>query len=188
VEVEEPQTVFRIPELVGGGIGEGVGTARGRRSEAVEVGGEHSPNGLGMRGEVQVEVDEGGGGITHEHLRALEGEGAGAVEGPPEGELVGRHVIAVGPDAQVRVVGELFAGGDEVVEVVGPGRIPGLGEGDALVVGRRVLRGEGELAQKPAVGQGVVEDDPIAVVVGRADPAQGGIDLADPERGRQGGT
>src|SRR6185369_15916525 len=89
------------------------------------------------------------------------------------GELVGGHVVAVGPDAEVRIVWELRAGRLEVVDVVRARRVAGLRDGDALVEWRRCARAcEGELAEQPAVGHLVVHDYRVAVVVRRAYPAE----------------
>ena len=105
---------------------------------------------------------------------------------PAEEELVDRHVVRVRPHAQVGIVGELVAGRREVVQRVRPRRIPGLRDREALVVRRRVDVREAELAQDPPVGHAVVHHDRVAVVVRRAQSAEGPEEAAQlEERGHR---
>src|SRR5438046_1235772 len=69
------------------------------------------------------------------------------------------HVVAVGPDAQVRVVVVVVAQ-EEVVAVVAAGGVAGGRDRDALVGGHADAR---ELADQPAAVELVVEDDRVAV-------------------------
>ncbi len=123
----------------------------------------------------EVEIDEAGRGIAREHLRPVEGEGARAQEERLRlVELVVRHVVRVGPDPELGIVVELVVRHHEVVQVVGAGGVGRLGDREELVVvgvGDRA-----KLAQEPAVRQGVVGDDGVAVVDRRAGPAQEGPD------------
>src|ERR1043166_7547197 len=137
-------------------VDEVFGRARGRRDCAVEVCGQHA-----AEARTQLEALLGGRGAG-DHLRAVVGAEARADEAAPGKHVVGR-VVAVGPDAELRVVVEvrLFEG----VDVVGARRVRCLRDGDALVeaAGRPV--GDGELRQHPAVVRLVVLGDGVAVVV-----------------------
>ena len=112
------------------------------------------------------------GGQSLDHLRPLEDVDASAEERRTRRvEGVRRHVISVGPDADVRIVDEVHGVGHEVVEVVGPGRVLRFRDRDALVRVAR-SRSHDKLGEDPASGENVVSDDRIAVVVTRARAAQ----------------
>ena len=96
------------------------------------------------------------------------------IRGPRRVEDVVAHVVRVGPDPEVWVVVEVGSEGVSVA-VVGAGRVTGLRDRDALVSRNG---GSRELADQPAVGELVVEDDRIAVAVELAVAAE-----ARPERG-----
>src|SRR5262249_51953517 len=96
-------------------------------------------------------------------------------------ELVGGHVIAVRPDAKLRVVRELGSGQHEIVEIVGSGRVARSRDRYRLVVRRSRLTREGKLADQPAVRHSVVEDYRIASIDQRRKPAKRSKQTALPE-------
>src|SRR5205814_8039083 len=114
VDVELPQV-----ERVRGEVREDVGRARrrregrtGRASGPVQIGRQQA-------GHAGTEVEAlGGRGIAREHRGAIEGAGRGTAERDALVEAVERHVIRVGPYADLRVVGEVIA---EAVGVPIPG-------------------------------------------------------------------
>ena len=113
-------------------------------------------------------ADDYGGGIAREHLGAVEHVGAGAGEGVAV-EVVRRHVVAIRPHAELRIVGEVAARRvhAERVAVVGAGGVATRRNRHALVERRDRVAGpgvEGELGEQPPVRRPVVEDNRIAVV------------------------
>jgi len=113
---------------------------------------------------------------TGEHFRAVKGEGLGPEKGGARGvEHVHGHVVAVGPDAEMRII-EKVGAQVKGITIVSAGGIRGSRDGDALV-GRN--RCAGELADEPAVGDMVVEDDGVAVAIALADAAEAGPDRGD---------
>ncbi len=144
-------------ELLGRAGGRGRGAVDGGREHAVEGGGELEGL-LGGRA-----AGQHGGPVENAQLGTQEG-----VAGPVE--HVHGQVVAVGPDAELGVIGEAVLG--EGVAVVGAGGVAAGGDGQADEVGEG--RGDGELGDDPAVGQAVVEDGGVAVVVAVACPAEAG--------------
>ncbi len=135
-----------------------------RRDRAVEVRGQH-PAVLGVE---DVAVLRSGQPAQHPRAVVRADLGADEVE---EAEEVERDVVRVRPDSELRVVGEVV-----VLERVAPvraGRIAGLRDGHALEVGQS---GDRELADHPAVGQAIVDDRGVAVVVVLAIAAEAGED------------
>ena len=118
-------------------------------------------------------------GLAREHPRAIERGDAGADEGRAVREEIHREVVAVGPDAELGVVGEVRVPVAERVAVVGAGRVRRGRDRDAHEVGRGRHR---ELADHPAVGDAVVKDGRVAVVVALAPAAEAGPDRVDRHR------
>ena len=129
------------------------------------------------------------GGVEGDHLHAgRAGVHLGLVEGiyarPEEtgtrgiAEHVCRHVDAVGPDAELRIIAKSAGGVDRVEIPAAADRVPALGHGDALECPGRVddiaaaIDLEGEIRDHPAILEGVVEDHRIAEVVGVAEVAE----------------
>ena len=141
-----------------------VGRARRWGVQAVEVRGQR-------RELVGVHVEEDRGRrVASLHRRAVERGHAGVAEGTAR-ELVGRHVVRVGPDAPLRVVRNVQRVG-EVVAVVGAGRVARLRDRHAdveLVLHEDV---EADVAHHPAVCQLVVLNDGIGHVLGLAEAAE----------------
>ncbi len=83
-------------------------------------------------------------------------------------ELVDRHIIAIGPHAELGIVvhhriAKLvhpFVG----ITIPGPSRIGRLGDRDTGQEGTVGIVGQGKLAHKPALGQRVEQDDGIPIV------------------------
>ena len=90
-------------------------------------------------------------------------------------EHVGRHVDAVRPDAELRVVAEAAGGGDRVEVPAAGDRVARLRDGEALedasggLTLPRAVELEREVGDEPAVLEAVVEDDRVAEVVGVAE-------------------
>src|SRR5581483_1917824 len=101
-------------------------------------------------------------------------------------EDVRREVVAVGPDAQLRVVEEVRAQ-VEAVAVPRARRVARLRDGDALVR-RDVVPVDGELAHEPAVGELVVEHDGVAGAAALAEAAETAPERADPDWAEQRGA
>ena len=80
-------------------------------------------------------------------------------------------VIAVGPDAEMRIIESV---GAEVkgIAIVTAGGIAGRGDSDAFIGNVSA----GELADEPAVGKVVVENDRVALASRLADAAKAGPD------------
>ena len=146
-----------------------------RRREAVEIGRQRAA------------VDECARHALAEVVELIRSRKAGQHAGPVVNvealkealigsELVGGDVVAIRPDADVRIVDEesRIGGGGcrEVVEVVRAERIAAHRDGDALVRVRAVGGADGKLRQHPAVGEQVVFGDGVAVVVRGARPAE----------------
>ena len=105
-----------------------------------------------------------------QHRGAVERADARAVEcDPAAGEDVVADVVRVGPHRQLRVIGEVGVPVRERVPVPGASRIGRLGDGEAVEVRRRR---NGELLNHPTVGDRVVGDRPVPVVVRLAAPAE----------------
>ena len=105
-------------------------------------------------------------GLALQHLAALEGEGTRPRRRDRvTRELVRRHVVAVRPDAELRVVEEHVRTEQERVQVVGARRIGARRDGDAFAVLLAAVGRSDELRQQPAVRQLVVDDDRITFVV-----------------------
>ena len=83
-------------------------------------------------------------------------------------------VVAIGPDAEMRII-EKVGAEVKAIAIVSAGRIRRSRDSDALV-GRAA---PGELADEPAVGNMVVEDNRVAVATGLANTAEAGPDRAD---------
>ena len=89
-----------------------------------------------MRGKIEIEVNLSCCWISHQHLFAVEGISAYAIEASAIEELIGRHVITVRPGANLEIVRKVGTGGGdsngwslEVINIIGAGRIAGLGNG-----------------------------------------------------------
>ena len=115
-------------------------------------------------------------GAPGEHGRAVESADLRAGERGAVVEDVVRLVVPVRPDTELGVVGERDVSVVERVAVVRAGGIARGRDGDALQVRRRR---NGELADDPAVGEPVVLDRGVAVVICLAPTAE-----AAPERVR----
>ena len=107
-------------------------------------------------------------GLAAQHGGAVVSTGIGA-DKVVAVEHVEGFVVGVGPDAHLGIVVEV--GVLERVAIPGAGGVGRDRDGDALHVG---AGGDGELAHHPAVGELVVGDDGIAVVVELAAAAEAG--------------
>ena len=143
--------------------------AGGRRRRTVEIGREQAAV---ARPEREALLR---GGLAREHLGAVVRADLRAGERRPVPEHVEARVVGVGPDSELRVVGEVRV--LERVAIVRAGRVAARRDGDALEVRRRR---DGELADDPAIGDPVVRDGRVAVVVRLAPAAE-----AAPERVRR---
>src|SRR5207248_5960100 len=111
---------------------------------------------------------------------------AGAAGGLLTGrELVRGHVVTVRPDADLRVVVEHVRAEQERVQVVRAGRVAGRRDRDALAVLLARGRLRDELRDEPPFRELVVDDDRVAVVVGRALAVGTGPELVDRRRAAQ---
>ena len=79
--------------------------------------------------------------------------------GPAGIEHVHRHVVAIGPDAEMGII-EKVGAEVKAIAIVSAGGTRGRGDGDAFV--GRDPRRAGKLADKPAIGDLIVKDDRIA--------------------------
>ncbi len=119
-------------------------------------------------------------GRARVHLRLVEGIHPRSLERAARGiaEHVDRHVDAIGPDAELRIVTQSAGGVDRVEIPAAADRIPALGHGDALERPGRVddiaaaIDLEGEIRDHPAILEGVVENHRIAEIVGIAEVAE----------------
>ena len=168
-----------VSELVGrGALGDDVvGRASRRRLRSVQIGCEQATEGCA---EVEALL---GGRLAGQHLCPVVGAGLAAAEGGAAGEHVESDVVRVRPHRQLRVVREVVV--LEGVTVVGARRVGGLGDGHALQVGRGRDR---ELADQPAVRDGVVLGDRVAVVVGLAAAAEAAPKGVDGDRAEDRGA
>ena len=120
------------PDLVGTAARERdkrIGGAGRRQNRAVEVAGQE---GRLSRSSGDSRGDKSGR-QAGEHFRAVKGEGLGTEKGGAGGvEHVHGHVVAVGPDAEMRIIEKV---GAEVkgITIVSAGGIRGSRDGDALV-------------------------------------------------------
>ena len=161
VDVELPLEQARRVDVEGHEV---VGRARGRRRGAVEVRRQHAD--LLSRAE-----NDHSRGISREHRGAVERIGA-ALDLAVGPEHVERHVVGVGPDADLSVVGEKGLARLELVLPVLAGRIVRGRDREALVEGAvREIR-QRELRGDPAIGLPVVADERIAVVLKLAGAAE----------------
>jgi len=95
--------------------------------------------------------------VTSEHGIAVEDINVSTVRG------IGGHVIAIAPDAKFHVVrGVVYIEGPAIPAT---GRVTGLADGDEHIV---VGAADGEFSCEPALSLFVVDDDGVAVVVGRS--------------------
>src|SRR5205823_4786739 len=106
-----------------------------------------------------------------EHPRALERRDTRAAERRSVGEEVDRQVVTVGPHTELRVVGEARVAVVEGVAVVRAGRVARRGDRDTHEVRQRR---DTELAYHPAIGDAVVDDRWVAIVVRLASAAEAG--------------
>ncbi len=185
VKLVDAQRISRIAELVRPEVDEEVRSTGRRQRHAVEIRRKLSRH-VGVD-HAFVEVDVRRRRVADEHLRAIERERTPAGERVrvPE-ELVVRHVVGVGPDAEFRIVVGFVVGQDEVVDVIRARRIRRRRDRNELVLpaGRRL---NAELREQPAVRERVVQDDGIAVVGSGAGGADGGEEIADGEERSQRG-
>ena len=119
--------------------------------------------------------DREGDGVRRaavDHRGAIERVDADAVEGRVVREHVDRHVVAVVPQPELGVVADVVrvrrVNLHGVEPVAARHWIARLGDADALIEGGAGEGREGEVADDPAVGHVVVEDDTVAAVDVRA--------------------
>ena len=126
-------------------------------------------------------------GCASEHAGAVEGPGGRPCEAVPA-EVVGRHVVGVGPEPELGVIGEI-ATRERVAEVAAGGVARGRHR-DAVEVGDRgaVRARDGELVDDPAIGELVVDDARVAVVVCLAESAEAGEERVDLRRSVENGA
>jgi hypothetical protein len=106
----------------------------------------------------QAELDEDGGSSPGQHVSPVEGHRAGYAVA--RGKVSQREVVGLRHDAELGIVVVLPWRDMEGPAVVGTRGIGGPGQSDALNP-----LADRELAQQPAVGQMIVENDRVAVVV-----------------------
>jgi len=94
-----------------------------------------------------------------EHDITLKCNGDGTLEGFIE--FVGAHVVGVRPHPQLWVVVESAGADNEIVKMVGAGRVACLGNGDTLVA----IHTNGELAEYPPIDRLIIKNNRITVVV-----------------------
>ena len=157
----------------------GVRFSRRRRHRSVQVGGSDAAD-------VVVDDDallRGGGG--GKHLDPVERAVGDAVEAAAAagGEGVVGDVVAVRPDAELRVVVEIRI--RVVVARPLPGGVRRPRDGDALVIRTVGAFADGELRDQPTVRQRIVEGDPVAVVARLAVPAEAGEQRPRRDRAQQ---
>ena len=161
VDVELPLQQPRRVDVVGHEV---VGRAGRGRGRAVEI--RRQDADLASRAE-----DDHARLGAGEHRPAVEGVGT-ALHLAVRPEHVERHVVGVGPDPDLSVVGEEGFVRLELVLVVLAGRIVRRRDGDALVEGAiREIR-KRELRNDPAIGLAVVTHERVAVVLNLAGAAE----------------
>src|SRR4029079_14713647 len=102
--------------------------------QAILIGRQRGIVELGEIYPVTVEIDEGGGWVSNQHLFAIKGIHADAVEMIAWlSELVDGHVITVRPNTKLAVVGKFRARRLKVVRVIRTSWIAILGNGDTLM-------------------------------------------------------
>jgi hypothetical protein len=177
VDVETPQVEVRLIVVVAQHETRLTG---GRRRLAVQVARQETAM-IGI-----AEAHAGRRRLTCKHLRAIEGAGASRFKLHVGRHLkhVERHVVGVGPDAQLGIVVQQVAE-RVLVELVRSRRIGGLRDRDALRKGPALEAGERELRQHPAVRQLVVDRDRVAVVCQRAVAAEAREQQVAEDRPRQ---
>ena len=182
IRVEMISGVIRATRLPGEADESG-GRARGRQSGTIQIGREKRIDRTAQRADW---TDESGG-LTDEHLCAIEGKrlrpeirGAGGIKD------VHAHVIAVRPDAQVRVIVKVRTEVKPVARV-GAGRVGGGRDSDAFVGDRSTSGRRRKLADEPAIGEMIVEHHGIAGAAGFARAAEASPDAGD-GCGRQQGS
>src|SRR5437879_3978282 len=98
------------------------------------------------------------------------------------------HVIGVWPQPKMRVVFKLGGAQRKVVNVILAGGVGTLRDGDTFVI---ISTGYSELTHQPAVGQLVVDDDRVAIIIVGAGGARQsrlpqGVDWSRPRQPRAG--
>ncbi len=145
-----------------------IGRTRRRRRRAVEIRREDAELVTGVEGD-------------HRRRRSREHRGpverVGAALRARRTEHVERHVVGIGPDAELSVVGEEVVARLELVLPVGPGRVVRGRDREALVEGTVGVVRQRELRKHPPVGLAVVPHERVAVVLDLAGAAE-----ARPER------
>ena len=104
-----------------------------------------------------------GGGITIEHLAALEDVRSRASPTVAD-KQVGCHIVAIGPDAELGVVVHLGVAGLELVAMVSSSGVARLRDSNTLVEGTVGKVGQGELANQPAVSHLIIKNNGIAII------------------------
>ena len=183
VEREEAHQIGGRAEFVRIELAEQVRRAGGRRRQTLQVARQHSAMRI-----ISGEADDLGRLVADQHLGALHRVEAGAEEYRPRRvEVIGRHVVAIRPHADVRVIGEGTGEGQEVVSEILTGRVARLRHGDVHVHLARPIESQVELEEEPAVGQLIIEHYRVAVVIRRirdADQQRAQLALRNEHRAR----
>ena len=150
-------------ERVGDDVDKGIGSAVGRRRRSVEVRRQQAVHAGAI-----LKADRGGG-AARQHRVPIERADERAEKGRARRiEGVERHVVAVRPHSQLRIVREVIVGNRERVPAVAAGGVRGSRDGHAIHERRAVHR----LRHHPAAGRLVELRDDVAAVVRLARPAE----------------
>src|SRR5262245_17056222 len=82
MEIEQPHAILWVSKVIIGKISKDVRRARRRRQYSIVVRRQHPEDALGMRSEIQVEVDSDSSRVTNQHLVPIERECSSSVETP----------------------------------------------------------------------------------------------------------
>ena len=161
---------FPHAQIGGGAAREKEVRRTGRRQGAAQIGREDAVVGVAQ---VEDHITNGGAAgqiVAVERPQAHTHEIGAAAGGGQAVEHIGRHVDAIRPHAQLGIVVEPGVRGVIGAEAVHPPAagdgIGGLGDGDTFVIRAILDIGPGEVGDDPAIGDGIVQHDRVAVVVG----------------------
>ena len=169
LEIKNAQLIGRVAKLSRLEVGERRWCARGRQRQPIQAARQHAANAVGAvdttrrEQHCRVKVDKTCRRIADQHLGTVKRKHARLLKRRTGlVELVVGHVVAIGPQAELRIVVELVVRHLEVVQVVRASRVGRLRDGNELVIVG--VRQRAELADQPAIGELVVQHDRIAVV------------------------
>ena len=162
--------VNRVAVFVGAKLADDFRQSRGRRHKAVDVAGQGSARSVVDCADV--EINRSGGRVARERFFAVLRKNTQAEKcRSGDVELVESHMICVRPDADFRIIVKGIRRVCVAPNVISARRVARLRERDTLI--SLVAGWHAELTDVPAVGERVVKNNRVAVVVHAARVACG---------------